>query len=272
MGEGGNREGVRRGRDGGGAGRSIGACTLHKDTRSGPQQLAPSSLPRAPRSPPEPSHSVQTEPSRPQPAGPSTALCLEPPWLTGSALYPWPRGGGARTRRPLRPALGPPAAPAARTPFLAGPDLPPRRPRELSPRWGPHHPGPGSATEVSLGRGPGRGSRGWPRGAPTADNARAARGRSGAGSASEPPRPAWVSIQPGPGAALARTDPRPAVRAARGGGRLRVRAGRGDRAGALRSRAGLRGASGGLRKRACRLLLEEWVGEGPGLRSTSFLA
>lgn len=125
-----------RGRDRGGAGRSIGACTLHRDTRSGAQQLAPSSLPRAPRSPPEPSHSVQTEPSRPQPAGPSTALSPQPPWLTGSALYPWPRRGGARTRRPLRPALGPPAAPAAGTPLPGGPDLPPCRPRSLEPGWG----------------------------------------------------------------------------------------------------------------------------------------
>lgn len=125
-----------RGRDGGGAGPSVGACTLHRDTRSGPQQLAPSSLPRAPRSPPEPSHSVQTEPSRPPPAGPSTALRPEPPWLTGSALYPWPRGGGARTRLPLRPALGPPAAPAARTPFLAGPTSLPAVPRSLAPGWG----------------------------------------------------------------------------------------------------------------------------------------
>lgn len=81
------------GRDGGGAGRTRGVYT-----GSGTRALGHSNWLQVPslalrRSLPEPSHSVQTEPSRPPPAGPSAAARPGPVPPAPSALYPRPRGG-----------------------------------------------------------------------------------------------------------------------------------------------------------------------------------
>lgn len=152
------------------------------------------------RSLPEPSHSVQTEPSRPPRAGACTAARPGPARLTRSALCLWPQGARDEDSAAAAAHARPPAAPAARTPSLAGPDSPsPQSPGAWRPaRAAP--PGPGSAAEVRLG---------W--GATTRPDCGQCPSRALLSSrghpCSQPPRRAWVSVQPGPGVTLAQPDP-----------------------------------------------------------------
>lgn len=120
----------------------------------GTRALGHSNSPQVPslalqRSLPEPSHSVQSErtfaaaasPGSPWPRFPGPLGQRRPLSASGPAV------AAARTRRPLRPALGPPAAPT----LLA------RRPREPGARLGPHR--TSRAKERGRGKaGPGAGA------------------------------------------------------------------------------------------------------------------
>lgn len=91
----------------------------HSNSLQVPSLALPGSLP-------ESSHSVQTEPSRGPPAsrGSPGPCVLGPLGRRGPLSAPGPAESEARTRRPLRPELGPPEAPAAWILSLAGPDSP----------------------------------------------------------------------------------------------------------------------------------------------------
>lgn len=123
------------GRGGEGVGRGRGGPLWGRARCIGTRALGHSNSPQVPslalrRSLPEPSHSVQSEgtfaaaasPGSPWPRFPGPLGQRRPLSARGPAV------AAARTRRPLRPALGPPAAPT----LLA------RRPREPGARLGPH--------------------------------------------------------------------------------------------------------------------------------------
>lgn len=107
------------------------------------------------RSLPEPSHSVQTEPSRPRRAG---ALHGRASWArpaNRAAVCPWPQG--ARSEDSASPAARarPPSGPGGPDPVPRGPRLSsPPSPGAWRPAWAVP-PGPGSAAEVRLGWGAG---------------------------------------------------------------------------------------------------------------------
>lgn len=213
--------------------------------------------------------------------GPPRPRVLGPLGRPGPLSARGPAEAAARTGRPLQPAIGPPEAPAARIPALAGPDSP--SPPSLG-TWLPARAAPPGTGERGRGK---AGPAAWS-GGRAAPRLRTMPKPQAAGEEPGPPlqptHPAWVSVLAGLGAVLALTDPGrlsgPGER--RGAAALPARCAarpglRGEEAGqgpreprrdplaAPRIGAGLAGRSGGLRKRAPRLLQEEWGRRGMGL-------
>lgn len=153
------------------------------------------------RSLPEPSHSVQTEPSRPRRAG---ALHGRASWARSAnraAVCPWPQG--ARSEDSASPAAR--ARPPSGT---GGPDPVNRGPRLSLPAF-PGSLASGSGCTARSGE-RGRGKAGL--GGRNAPRLRTMPKPRAAGEEPSPPlqpatRRAWVSFQPGPGVTLAQTDP-----------------------------------------------------------------